>query len=138
CITKLMRRSFQRSNTSSISLLRASSVRQQNPGWVAKVLPDGELPISTSGSAMAQTPQDWHLQETYKSLITISVECLKILIVINGGAAVAMLTYIGSLVGRSSPPRAADLTPALLSYCFGVFAAALAFILAYLVQLKLY
>ena len=37
----------------------------------------------------------FHPEETYKSLITISVELLKALALINGGAAVAILAYLG-------------------------------------------
>jgi hypothetical protein len=81
--------------------------------------------------------REWHREETYKSLITISVECLKMLALVNGGAAVALLTYMGNLVSRSNraPPH---ITPALLFFCGGLFAAVVAFILGYLVQLQLY
>jgi hypothetical protein len=37
----------------------------------------------------------FHPEETYKSLITISVELLKALALINAGAAVAILAYLG-------------------------------------------
>jgi len=83
-------------------------------------------------------PNNWHLQETYKSLITISVECLKMLVVVNGGAAVAVLTYLGNLVGRSSPQHPIHITPAILCYCGGLLAAVLALMFSYLVQLRLY
>jgi hypothetical protein len=33
---------------------------------------------------------EWHIKETYKGLITISIEALKALALINGGAAVAL------------------------------------------------
>jgi len=39
--------------------------------------------------------RSFHPEETYKSLITISVELLKALALINGGAAVAILAYLG-------------------------------------------
>jgi hypothetical protein len=39
--------------------------------------------------------QDEHALETFKSLITVSVEGLKTLLLINGGAIVALLAFIG-------------------------------------------
>src|SRR5262249_22798745 len=81
----------------------------------------------------------WHLQETYKSLITISVECLKILAIVNGGAAGAVLTYIGNLASHAASGQPTNhITPALLSYCGGLLATILAFVLGYVVQLQLY
>jgi hypothetical protein len=81
----------------------------------------------------------WHLQETYKSLITISVECLKMLAIVNGGAAVAVLTYLGNLASHAASGQPAiHITPALMCYCGGLFAAVLAFALSYVVQLRLY
>jgi hypothetical protein len=47
--------------------------------------------------AVPPRPPDWHLTETYKSLITLTVEALKMLALINGGAAIAILTYVGNL-----------------------------------------
>jgi hypothetical protein len=38
----------------------------------------------------------WHIRETFRGLITISVEVVKMLALINGGAAVALLAYLGS------------------------------------------
>ncbi|MGA3309845.1 MAG: hypothetical protein ABSD08_14695 [Xanthobacteraceae bacterium] len=80
----------------------------------------------------------WHLEETYKSLITLSVACLKILAFVNGGAAVAVLTYLGNLSAHSTTPRHFNITPAILCYCGGLFAALFAFMFAYLVQLQLF
>lgn len=95
----------------------------------------------------AQPPSgamNWHLQETYKSLITISVECLKILAIVNGGAAVAVLTYVGNVVTRTSDHHL-DIARAyivsaliIICYCTGLFFTLVAFILAYCVQLQLF
>jgi hypothetical protein len=94
-------------------------------------------------SSMSQPPplpgNPWHMQETYKSLITISVECMKMLAVVNGGAAIAILTYLGNLLARASSPQPVPhIGWALVWYCGGLFGAVLAFILSYLVQLQLY
>ena len=56
----------------------------------------------------------WHLQETYKSLITISVECLKMLAIVNGGAAVAVLTYLGNLASHTPSGQPTNPSPHVL------------------------
>ena len=90
---------------------------------------------------MSASPPEspWHLSETYKALITLSVEALKMLALVNGGAAVAVLTYLGSLVAHGSMGAATpDMTPALRWYCGGLLATTLAFVVAYVTQLTLY
>src|SRR5437879_1800360 len=82
-------------------------------------------------------PPQWHIVETYKGLISVAIEGLKMLALVNGGAAVAVLTYLGNLAthsGRDLP----NIKPALLCYCGGLFATVLAFIAAYITQLRLY
>jgi hypothetical protein len=83
---------------------------------------------------MSDSQHLWHLTETYKALITISVEALKMSILINGGAAVAVLTY----AGNSHITEKTAVTFAVLYYAGGVAAAMFAFILAYVAQLRLY
>lgn len=61
-----------------------------------------------------------HALETYKSLIAISVELLKSLLLLNGGAIVALLAYIGQAASG------------------GLMLSALAFVGSYLTQLSLY
>jgi hypothetical protein len=43
-------------------------------------------------TTMQSPASEWHLTETYKGLITLSVEALKMLALANGGAAVGVLT----------------------------------------------
>lgn len=83
---------------------------------------------------------EWHLTETYKSLITLSIEALKILALINGGAAVAILAYLGSLASHTAAPLHLPVTIklALLCYCFGLLLTAFAFLLSYSTELGLY
>jgi hypothetical protein len=82
---------------------------------------------------------EWHLTETYKSLITLSVEAGKTLALINGGAAVAILAYLGNLVSHTpAPAHVPAIKPALLWYCGGLAAVVLAFLFAYVTQLRLY
>jgi hypothetical protein len=59
--------------------------------------------------------------ETYKSLITLTVEALKMLALVNGGAAIAILTYVGNLASRQpTPGHLPDIRFALWWYCGGV------------------
>src|SRR6266550_2692583 len=73
--------------------------------------------------------------ETYKSMITIGTEALKALQLINGGAIVALLVYLGQA------PERAHLAPLaakpLLLFLGGLVAATLAFLGTYFTQLTL-
>jgi len=62
----------------------------------------------------------WHQQESYKSLISIPVEILKELIIINGGAAVALLTYAGNIATKSTCEQGYHLLNQLLCYEAGI------------------
>jgi hypothetical protein len=84
------------------------------------------------------TPWEWHIAETFKGLINLGIETLKALLLINGGAAVAILAYLGSLASRPSIAHLPDVKNALICFAVGVFATALAFITAYFMQLTLY
>jgi hypothetical protein len=78
-------------------------------------------------------PQEWHLTETYRGLITLAIEGLKLLALVNGAAAVAVLTYLGNLVSHVSPGAVhpPNMIPAVAFYCFGVLASTIALVLAY-------
>ena len=83
---------------------------------------------------------DWrlaHLVETFKAIHTIAVEGLKMLAIINGGAAVAVLTYVGNTAKLPAHIPGA-LVQAVLCYCLGLVATTLAFIAGYMTELKLY
>jgi hypothetical protein len=58
------------------------------------------------------------------------------LALINGGAAVAVLTYVGNAQRQNA--HIADLMPAIFWYCGGLIATTLAFIVGYVTELKLY
>jgi phosphate/sulfate permease len=78
----------------------------------------------------------WHITETFKGLITLSTEVVKMLALVNGGAAVALLAYLGNVAHNPGHPP--HLTHALMWFCTGLFATLLAVIFAHLTQLKLY
>jgi hypothetical protein len=84
-------------------------------------------------------PWQCHIEETFKGLIALSIELLKALLLINGGAAVAILAYLGNLASHASPvAHLPNMRYALLYFAGGVFATALAFIAAYFTQYRLY
>lgn len=47
---------------------------------------------------MAEAFKEVHKAETYKSMITISIEVFKLLVLINGGAAAGMITAMQSIL----------------------------------------
>jgi hypothetical protein len=81
--------------------------------------------------------EGWHLTEAYRSAVSFLTEALKMLVLINGGAAVAVLTYLGNLATRTAPTPLPHIRPALICYCAGVAVAAMGFIFAYLTQMRL-
>ena len=77
-----------------------------------------------------------HAIETYRSLITISVQAFKGLQLLNGGAVVALLAYFGQ------EPEASDVLlrgkyPMTL-FVAGLVASTFAFFTSYLTQLALH
>jgi hypothetical protein len=83
---------------------------------------------------MADNIDQQHWLETYKSLITISVEGFKFLALANGGAAVALLAYLGSTGSHG----AANMVCPMVAFAIGVAACGLAMLCAYLTQLILF
>lgn len=74
--------------------------------------------------------------ETYKSLITISLEGLKFLSLLNGGAAVAILAFLGQVYSKGgSVPY---MTLPMLSFIIGLFCNGLSFLFVYFTQLRVY
>lgn len=76
-----------------------------------------------------------HWLGTYKSLITLSVECFKFCALANGGAAVALLAYLGNVAGNGA--TAPDMRCPMASFLMGLAACGLAMLFGYLTQLKL-
>jgi hypothetical protein len=74
-----------------------------------------------------------HAIETYKSLISISTETLKALQLLNGGAVITLLAYLGK-----RPELATLAKPALGLFVIGLVAASIGFITSYLTQLAIY
>jgi len=71
-----------------------------------------------------------HWLETYKSLISISVEGFKFSALANGGAAVAILAYLGNVAGKGAAVPSMQIP--MLAFLVG-----LSMLFAYCTQLKL-
>lgn len=80
---------------------------------------------------------NWHLEETYKSLIQISTVVMRFILIANGGAAIALLAFAGNLYANKIgvPP---SFKPAMLCFLGGVTAGGFTCIFSYLTQLTLY
>lgn len=78
---------------------------------------------------------DWHAQETYKGLIQISISALRFGIFANGGAAVALLAFLGKNI---SVVDLDAMKCSMALFISGVALGGFAHITAYLTQLRLY
>lgn len=101
----------------------------------AKKLPTSPQQAIKANVGQAIERETFILQETYKSQLNILVEGLKILAWANGGAAVASLTLLGSLIGRCS--TLPNIAPSLALFAGGLGGCILGFFLAYFTQLQL-
>jgi hypothetical protein len=77
-----------------------------------------------------------HAVETFKSIQAISLAGLKLLALFNGGAAVALLAYLGNIAGKGI--MIPEMALPLKLYLFGLFFCGLAFLAGYATQLVLY
>jgi hypothetical protein len=80
-----------------------------------------------------------HLTETYKSLVTLSTEGFKFCALANGGAAVAILAYLGNVAGKDRSVSMPDMRwtmAAMAAFLFGLFCCGVAMFFAYLTQLE--
>ena len=82
---------------------------------------------------MAETA---HYTETYKSLITLSVEGFKFSALANGGAAVALLAYLGNIAGKGAATP--DMRIPMAWFLAGLVLCGIAMFSAYLTQLFLF
>ncbi len=75
------------------------------------------------------------INETYKSLITVSLEAFKYLSTISGGGAVALLAYAGSALRTNSPLP--DIKTPVIWFLCALGISGLLLFLCYLAQLQL-
>ena len=77
-----------------------------------------------------------HALETYKSLISLGSESLKALQLLNGGAIVALLAYLGQ--ANMSELAARSVSVPLILFVAGLSLGTLCFLTSYLTQLALF
>ena len=78
-----------------------------------------------------------HAIETYKSLISISTETFKALQLLNGGAVVALLAYLGQMA-PTHPEVVGYAKRPLGFFVAGLVSGTLVYITSYLTQLSLH
>ncbi|XQA69533.1 hypothetical protein ACM9XB_18745 [Xanthomonas sacchari] len=78
----------------------------------------------------------WHAEETYKGLIQISLSALRFGLFANGGAAVALLAFLGKENQKAIIIGSIKATMAI--FIAGITLGGLAHLTAYLTQLRLY
>ena len=85
---------------------------------------------------MADSESDWHAAETYKSLIHFGSFGLRFVLIINGGAALALMTFLGNVVTKSGITL--DFRWPMSLFLAGIIVGGFALVAAYLTQLTLY
>ena len=79
--------------------------------------------------------QEDHQLETYKSMISIALEAMKSVVLLNGGAVVALLAFLGQVASRGQHvPNAAR---PIGFFIFGLTVGCLTFFTSYFVQFSL-
>jgi hypothetical protein len=77
-----------------------------------------------------------HAIETYKALIQMGSAGIKFASILNGGAAVALLSYLGNVAGKGA--SVPDMRLPMGCYIVGLVFCGLAYIASYFMQLALY
>lgn len=80
----------------------------------------------------APAHDDW--LETYRSLIVLSSEGFKFCALANGGAAVAVLTYLGNVAAKGAPVP--DMRSSMAAFLAGLVLCGFGMVFAYLNQLS--
>ena len=76
-----------------------------------------------------------HAAENYKSMINISIEAMKSLLLVNGGAVIAILSYLSAI---KEPNLATNAKMPLGFFVTGVVLSVLTFVFSYLTQYALF
>ena len=80
--------------------------------------------------------ENWHQEETYKSLMLYGNNAVKFVLLINGGAVIALLTFLGNLLKNDT----VSISMGWPMGCFlaGIVVGGLSNLTAYLTQLSLF
>lgn len=80
------------------------------------------------------TYDDEYALESHRSTITIAIEAVRALLLANGGAVVAILTFLGDVSDKPESVAPARVASALVLFSFGLAGAIAALILGYFAQ----
>lgn len=85
---------------------------------------------------------EWHEAETYKGLILIGQNAIKGAVILNGGAAVALLAFLSNILSKlecdSSLAVAEAVRIPMVCFVLGLALGGASYVLAYLMQLCLH
>ena len=85
---------------------------------------------------MPNTGDNWHAQETYRSMIEFGQGMLRFTFLANGAAIISILTFLGNLYAKGGEvPR---MKGALAFFLAGVLLSGVATLTTYIIQLTLY
>ncbi|WGO96678.1 hypothetical protein QFX18_11535 [Saccharophagus degradans] len=79
---------------------------------------------------------NWHVEETYKSLIQISTVVMRFILTANGGAIIALLAFAGNIHAKGQTPP--NFKFSIGAFLFGVLLGGLTCAFSYVTQLQLY
>jgi hypothetical protein len=80
--------------------------------------------------------EDWHKQETYKSMIDYGRGMLRFVFLVNGGAIIGIMTFMGNVYSKSG--TILPMKTPIIVFLVGIFFAGLATATAYMAQFKLF
>lgn len=85
---------------------------------------------------MSTPGDDWHAQETYRSMIELGRGMLRFTFLANGAAIISILTFLGDLYAKGGDVP--QMKVPLIFFLFGVLLAGAATLTMYVIQFMLY
>jgi len=85
---------------------------------------------------MPKTEDNWHAQETYRSMIEFGKGMLRFTFLANGAAVISILTFLGNLYAKGDPVP--NMKVALALFLSGILLSGGATLTTYLIQFMLY
>ena len=85
---------------------------------------------------MSTPDDDWHAQETYRSMIEFGRGMLRFTFLVNGAAIISILTFLGDLYAKGG--EVPSMKGPLVFFLIGVLLAGAATFTTYIIQFMLY
>ena len=79
---------------------------------------------------------EWHEHETYKSMMTYGQGMLRFVFLVNGGAIIGIMTFLGHIYEKNG--RVLEMQPSIVMFLAGIILAGLAAAGAYITQFCLF